>query len=86
MNKNFTFQHTLHIATLFMGGTTIHALLGLSIDKHGIINKSNSIIDIWPTSKFIIIDDISMVGCNMFTTTHLNLQKNEIQLYYHLVG
>jgi hypothetical protein len=69
-----------------MGGTTIHSLLGLSINKHVIANKSNSIIDIWTTTKFIIIDDISMVGCNMFITTHLKLQKNEMKLYYHLVG
>jgi hypothetical protein len=76
MNKIFAFQHTLHIATLFMGGTTIHSLLGLFINKNVIVNKSNSIIDIRPTTIFIIIDDILMVGCNMFITTHLKLQKN----------
>jgi hypothetical protein len=33
-------------ATLLVGGTTIHSLLGLSIDKHAIVSRSNSIIDI----------------------------------------
>ncbi len=36
-------------ATLLVGGTTIHSFLGLSIKKHAIVNKSNSIFDIWPT-------------------------------------
>jgi hypothetical protein len=36
-------------ATLLVGGTTIHSLLGLSIKNHAIVNKSNSIFDIWPT-------------------------------------
>jgi hypothetical protein len=58
-----------------MGGTTIHSLLGLSINKHVIVNKSNSIIDMQPITKFIIIDDISMVGCNMFITTHQIAKK-----------
>jgi hypothetical protein len=33
-------------ATLLLGGTIIHFLLGFSIDKHAIISKSNSIIDV----------------------------------------
>jgi hypothetical protein len=33
-------------ATLLVGGTTIHSLLGFSIDKHAIVSKSNSIIKI----------------------------------------
>jgi hypothetical protein len=33
-------------ATLLVGGTTIHSLLGLSIDKHAIVSKSSSIINI----------------------------------------
>ncbi len=28
-----------------------------------------------PITKFIIIDDISMVGCNMFITTHQIAKK-----------
>jgi hypothetical protein len=36
-------------AALLVGGITIHSLLGLPINKHAIVNKSNSIIDIWPT-------------------------------------
>ncbi len=30
----------------FVGGTIIHFLLGFSIDKHAIVSKSSSIIDI----------------------------------------
>lgn len=52
-------EQKLHIvayianATLLVGGTTIHYLLGLSIDKHAIVSKSNSIIDIWPTIELM---------------------------------
>jgi hypothetical protein len=42
-------------ATLLINGTMIHSLLGLSIDKHIIISKSNSIINIWQNIQFIII-------------------------------
>jgi hypothetical protein len=62
--------------TLLTNGTTIHSLLGLSIDKQKIINKPYSIINIWPNIQFIIIDEISMVGCILlFGTIHLKLQK-----------
>jgi hypothetical protein len=33
---------------LLVGGTTIHSLWSLSINKDAIFNKSNSIVDIWP--------------------------------------
>jgi hypothetical protein len=36
-------------ASLLVGGTIIHSLLSLSINKHAIFNISNSIIDIWLT-------------------------------------
>ncbi len=62
-------------ATLLVGGTTIHSLLGLSIDKHAIVSKSSSIINIWLTVNFMIIDEISMVNCNMLDRMHLKLQK-----------
>jgi len=62
-------------ATLLVGGTIICSILGLSIDKHAIVNKLNWIVNIWPTIEFIIIDEISMVGCNMIVTIHLKLQK-----------
>jgi hypothetical protein len=55
-------------ATLLVGGTTIHSLLGLSIDKHALVNKSNSIVDIWPTIGFINIDAISMINYNLFVS------------------
>jgi hypothetical protein len=60
---------------LLVGGTTIHSLLGLSIDKPTIVSKSSSIINIWPTIDFMIIDEISMVICNMLDRMHLKLQK-----------
>ncbi len=62
-------------ATLLIGGTTIHSLLGFSIDKHAIVSKSNSIINIWTTIDLMIIDEISVVGCNMLAIMHLKLQK-----------
>jgi hypothetical protein len=62
-------------ATLLLNGTMIHSLLGLSIDKHTIISKYNSIINIWPNIQLIIIDKISMVGCALLATIHLKLQK-----------
>jgi hypothetical protein len=40
-------------ATLLVGRITIHSLLGLSIDKHALVNKSNSIVDILPTIYWI---------------------------------
>jgi hypothetical protein len=66
----------LHIATyianttLLVGGTSFHYLFRFSINKHAIVSKSSSIINIW-----LIIDEISMVGCNMLATMHLKLQK-----------
>jgi len=74
-------EQKLHIAayitnaTLLVGGRTIHSILGLSINKHAIISKPNLVTNIWPTIEFIIVDEISMVGYNMLTTMHLNLQK-----------
>jgi len=53
----------------------IHFLLGLLIDKHTTISKPNSIINTWPNIQFIIIDEISMVGCTLLATIHLKLQK-----------
>jgi len=60
---------------LLINGTTIHLLLGLSINKHIAITKLNSIINIWPNIQFIIIDKIFMVGCTLLATIHLKLQK-----------
>jgi hypothetical protein len=62
-------------ANLLINGTTIHSLLGLLIDKHTTISKRNSTINIWPNIKFIIIEEISMVGCTLLATIHLKLQK-----------
>jgi hypothetical protein len=42
--------------TLLINGTMIHFYLGLSINKHIIISKPNSIINIWPNIQFIIIE------------------------------
>jgi hypothetical protein len=60
---------------LLIGGTTIHSLLGLSIDKNTIINKSKTISDSWSNIQFMIIDEISMVGCTILARMHLKLQK-----------
>jgi len=68
-------EQKLCIVALLVGGTTIHSLLGLSIDKPTIVSKSSSIINIWPTIDFTIIDEISMVNCNMHDRMHLKLQK-----------
>jgi hypothetical protein len=47
--------------TFLVGGTTIYFILGLSINKHVVINKPNLVTNIWPTIEFIIVDEISMV-------------------------
>ncbi len=60
---------------LLIGGTTIHSLLAFSIDKNTIINKSKKIRDSWSNIQFVIVKEISMVGCTMFATMHLKLQK-----------
>jgi hypothetical protein len=59
----------------FINGTTIHPLLGLSIDKHVNVNKPTSIIDIWSEIQFIIINKISIIICILLVTMHLKLQK-----------
>jgi hypothetical protein len=59
----------------FINRSTIHALLGLSIDKHVNVNKPTSIMDIWLEIQFIIIDKISIIGCTLLVTMHLKLQK-----------
>jgi len=61
-------------ATLLIGETTIHYLLGLLINKHDIV-RPNLITNICPTIEFIIVDEISMVVCNMLFTMHLKLQN-----------
>jgi predicted ester cyclase len=58
-----------------IGGTTIHSLFGLSIDKNIIINKFKTIPNSWSNIQFMIVDEISMVGYMMFDTMHLKLQK-----------
>jgi hypothetical protein len=73
-------EQKLHIVAYttncsIVNGTIIHFILGLSINKHAIISKPNLVTNIWPTIEFIIVDEISMVGYNMLTTMHLNLQK-----------
>jgi hypothetical protein len=62
-------------ANLLINGTMIHSLLGLLVDKHTTISKRNSTTNIWPNIKFIIIEEISMVGCTLLATIHLKLQK-----------
>jgi len=59
----------------FINGTTIHPILGLSIDKHVNVNKPTSIIDISSEMQFIIIDKISIIRCILLVTMHLKLQK-----------
>jgi hypothetical protein len=58
-----------------IGGTTIHSLLGFSIDKNIIINKSKTILDSWSDIQFMIVNEILMVGYMMLNTMHLKLQK-----------
>jgi hypothetical protein len=58
-----------------IGGTTIHSLLGISIDKNTIINKSKTILDSWSNIQFMITNEISIVGCTMLATMPLKLQK-----------
>jgi hypothetical protein len=66
---------TTYIAniTLLIGGTIIHSLLGLSIAKNIIINKI--ILNSWYDVQFMIVNEISMVGCTMFVTMHLKSEK-----------
>jgi hypothetical protein len=53
--KLIVVTYTANLA-LLINGTMIHFLLGLSIDKHIIISKPNSIINIWPNIQFIVIE------------------------------
>jgi len=75
------YKDKLHItiyitnATLLIGETIIHSLIGLSIDKNTIINKSKTIPNSWFNIQFMIVNEISMVGCTMLVTMLLNLQK-----------
>ncbi len=77
MRKQQKFRNVTYTvnASLLINGTTIHSLLRLSINKHTIIVKPNSIINIWANIQFIIIDKISMVGYTLLATIHLKLQK-----------
>jgi predicted cupin superfamily sugar epimerase len=66
---------TTYIANvvLLIDGTIVHSLLGLSIAKNLIISKI--IPDSWYDIQFMIVDEISMVGCTMLVTMHLKSQK-----------
>jgi hypothetical protein len=73
-------EQKLHIVAYttncsIVNGTIIHFILGLSINKHAIISKSNLVTNIWPTIEFIIVDEISMVGYDMLIPMPLKLQK-----------
>jgi hypothetical protein len=77
MKNKQNLQITINIsnADLLINGTTIHSLLGLSINKHTSTNKPNSITDVWPNIQFISINKILMVGCTLLATMHLKLHK-----------
>ncbi len=71
-------------AILLLIGTIIHFLLALLIDRHTNINNPNSIIYIWPNIQFIIIDEISMVGCTLLAVMNVILHKYLKSKFYHL--
>ncbi len=60
---------------LLIGGIIVHSLLGLSIDKSTIINKSKTIPYCWSDIQFMIVDEISMVSFTMLATMHLKFKK-----------
>jgi len=70
-NNDDKLHNTTYIANivLLIGGIIIHFSLGLSITKNIIINKI--ILDSWSNIQFMVVDEISMVGCMMFVTMHL---------------
>jgi hypothetical protein len=68
-------KRTMTSNSTLIGGTIIHLLFYLSIDKIIIINKSKTIIDNWSNIQFMIIDEITMAGFTMLATMHLKLQK-----------
>jgi hypothetical protein len=65
---------------LLIGGTIIHSLFSLSIDRNIIINKSKTIPDRWSDIQFMIVYEISMVGYMMFIIMHLKLQKLKLSI------
>jgi hypothetical protein len=85
-NNNHKLRITIYItiyitnAILLIGGSIIHSLFGSSIDKNTIINKSKTIPNSWFDIQFMIVDEISTVGCMMLVTMHLNLQKLKLNI------
>jgi hypothetical protein len=61
-------------ATSLIDGISIHSLLRLSIDKHTIVNKFNTILNNWFDIQFMIIDEMSMVSCTILNIMHLKLK------------
>jgi hypothetical protein len=72
--------YTTNVA-LLIGGIIVHSLFRLSIDKNTIINKSKTIPYCWSNIQFMIIDEISMASCTMFTTMHLKLEKIKSSIF-----
>jgi hypothetical protein len=73
-------QYKLKIATftanasILIDGSTIHLLIGLSIDPNMDSQKIKNTKGDWPNIDYIIFDEISMIGCTMLANMHLKLQ------------
>jgi hypothetical protein len=62
-------------ASILINGSTIHSLIGLSIDPIVDSQKVKQTKGNWPNINYLIFDEISMIGCNMLGNMHLKLQK-----------
>jgi len=60
---------------LLIGGSTIHSLIGLSIDRNIDSRNLPQKNEDWSNFHYLIIDEVSMVGYTMLTKIHLKLQK-----------
>jgi divalent metal cation (Fe/Co/Zn/Cd) transporter len=61
-------------AFILINRSTIHSLIGLSIDPNMISQKIKNTKDDWPNIDYINFDEISMIGCTVFANIHLKMK------------
>jgi hypothetical protein len=68
---------------MLINGSTIFSLIGFPIDKSINPHKIKPSHTNWTNINHLIIDEVSMVGCNMLVDIHLKLQtlKENILLF-----
>lgn len=70
--KNIGVTSTTGTSAILIGGTTLHSFLGIGLGKDDVsslyikIKRNKKVLDRWVTLDILIIDEISMLFCDLF--------------------